>query len=27
VPEAEGPMFEDEGVEFSDAGYMWPDWV
>jgi arylsulfatase A-like enzyme len=27
VPEAEGPMFEDKEVEFSDTGYMWPDWV
>ncbi|KAI4731848.1 Arylsulphatase [Aureobasidium sp. EXF-10728] len=27
VPEAEGPMFGDEGVAFSDEGFMWPDWV
>ncbi|KAG2164969.1 hypothetical protein VTO58DRAFT_107968 [Aureobasidium pullulans] len=27
VPEAEGPMFEDRGVEFRDDGLMWPDWV
>ncbi|THV88116.1 Arylsulphatase, partial [Aureobasidium pullulans] len=27
VPEAEGPMFEDRGVEFRDDGFMWPDWV
>jgi arylsulfatase A-like enzyme len=27
VPEAEGPMFEDESAVFGDAGDMWPDWV
>lgn len=26
VPEAEGPMFEQDGAVFSD-GFMWPDWV
>ncbi|KAI5275414.1 Arylsulphatase [Aureobasidium subglaciale] len=27
VPEAEGPMFEDEGAVFRDDGFMWPEWV
>jgi hypothetical protein len=27
VPEAEGPMFEDEGVVFSGDESLRPDWV
>ncbi|KAG9761368.1 Arylsulphatase, partial [Aureobasidium melanogenum] len=27
VPEAEGPMFEDDGVVFSGDESLWPDWV
>lgn len=27
VPEAEGPMFEDDGIVFSGDEFMWPGWV